>query len=160
MWLHDLPRLLLLLLLSPPPEPPGRESDDGQSGDDTAHGNTRLGSRGETLALIIVIGKESRSLGIIGVEHSGGEVGALAPAISAWIAGAAPQEGGTRFRTAEPLYLRIATDAVLALNPLVGIRVEAGSGEVAVGAIAGGRLARVDGAAADELGGFVVADVK
>ncbi|CAH0022375.1 unnamed protein product [Clonostachys rhizophaga] len=160
MWLHDLPRLLLLPLLSPPPEPPGRESDDGQSGDDTAHGNTRLGSRGETLVLIIAIGEESRSLGIVGVEHGGGEVGALAPAIVAWIAGAAPQEGRARFRTAKPLYFRVATDAVLALDPLVGIRVEAGSSEIAVGAIAGACLARVDGAAADESGGFVVADVK
>jgi hypothetical protein len=58
------------------------------------------------------------------------------------------------------LYLRVATDAVLALDVEVGIRVEAGSGEVAVGAIASGRLARVDGAAADEFGGLVVADVK
>ncbi|CAG9990223.1 unnamed protein product [Clonostachys byssicola] len=151
--------------LLPPPAP----EEERQAGDECEpeHGTDRnpdLGARGQptVTSTTLLRGEEGRGLLLLVVQPSREDLAVRAPGPRlARVDGAAAHEGvRLGLGAGPPLHLGGVADAELGLEGVEGVLVEGGVLEVVVRAFARGRLARVDGAAADELGGLVVADVE
>ncbi|CAH0043584.1 unnamed protein product [Clonostachys solani] len=151
-------------VLLPPPAP----EEEGEAGDEEEpeHGtysDADLGTSGQpAVRATLLRGEEGLRLLPLVVQLGREDLAVRAPGPRlARVDGAAAHERvWLGLGAGPPLHLGGVADAELRLEGVEGVLVEGGVLEVVVGAGARRRLARVDGAAADELGGLVVADVE